>query len=169
MRASVSVLSLPAVATLALCGVVQAQPLVAAVDDGGRISTASWNGAGFDALQPLVRLPGANARSIAAGDFDGDGNVDLVATSRGLDLADFDHDGHLDLVRGRSGGQIDVHPGNGDGTFGAAGDDRLFGGGGDDLLDGGPGLDRLVGQRGVDVCNGGEVVHRSCEISPLVP
>ncbi|MBM4319713.1 MAG: hypothetical protein FJ125_07080, partial [Deltaproteobacteria bacterium] len=89
------------------------------------------------------------AMDYAAGDFDGDGNADLLAqgssnkvgvflgdgrgglrdvaevaataTSRGLDAGDFDGDGRLDFVRGRySAGVVELFLGQGDGSFAAA-------------------------------------------------
>jgi hypothetical protein len=69
--------------------VVQApavSPVAAVEDEQGRVYTAVWNTASnqFDALTYLTKLHGpdmavANARGVVLGDFDGDGDSDLVA------------------------------------------------------------------------------------------
>ncbi|MCO6431169.1 MAG: VCBS repeat-containing protein [Deltaproteobacteria bacterium] len=84
-----------------------------------------------------------NRLTVEAGDFDGDGNLDIIAGAVGstnsivrlgygdgtfgdvvtigfgvLELGDFNGDGHLDVLGGNGGGALHIALGIGDGTFG---------------------------------------------------
>lgn len=113
---------------------------------------------------------------LASGDFNADGNLDIVSwgTRPSNTLSFFAGDSFFpyrttggagddllfgtarnDVLSGLAGNDV-IRAGAGqDRLFGGPGDDQLYGGAGDDVLDGGDGNDLLVGGTGNDAISGG--------------
>ena len=91
--------------------------LASANDTGGTVSILLRNAAnnGFDVLSPDIAV-GPRALKLAAGDFNGDGRIDLAATSYESD--------HVALLLGQGNGTFVPEPGSpygvGDGAYGVA-------------------------------------------------
>lgn len=113
-------------------------------------------GNGNGTFQPHIDLPvGLNPRSLTAGDFNGDGKIDLAVANQGdntisilgngngtfrpqapyatgasptsVATGDFNRDGKLDLAVATSGSfSVSILQGNGDGTFQAPVDHPVF-------------------------------------------
>src|SRR5690348_1882874 len=123
-------------------GSARFRPWLETLEDRTVLTAATFVG-------PAASLPGVASVAVAAGDFNGDGKVDLVTANpttdnvsvllgqgagafqapttfatgsgpRAVAVADFNGDGKLDLVTANSTGDtVSVLFGNGDSTFGA--------------------------------------------------
>jgi hypothetical protein len=82
------------------------KPDVVTVNGSGSISVLLGKGDGTLGT-PITTTVDSNARSLAFGDFNGDGNLDVAVAAYGLDFT-------------ADNGSITVLKGNGDGTFGTA-------------------------------------------------
>jgi hypothetical protein len=104
-------------------GLFETPRAIALVQQPDRLAVGDFDGDGALDVAGLVR----DARRVRVLHGRGDGNLSLdlpdvpvAEDTTGLAVADLDGDGAEDLVTVAAAGTVSVHPGKGDGTFGAA-------------------------------------------------